>query len=467
MSPRFALLFALAVVSLSLVPLAGAGGITALPAWGTEPTPNPAGGNFLTGISVGSATDIWAVGRTMDQWRSYALTLHSDGSSWTVVPSPADQGLRLEDVVTLGPGDAWAVGWTGNPSSLDDQSVAMHWNGSAWSIVPTPQPGGASVDRLLAVDAAGANDVWATGVYWDASSYPHTVILHWNGTSWRLFGTGRPRLSSGGPIAIPCDNYNGLAGITVISATDAWAVGDATTCHYNGTAWTEIPSPQPRSEYYEIALPLEDISAASPSDIWAVGARITDNGFTISWDTLAEHWDGSQWARTVALPVGQTLLGVDAVASNDVWAVGRDDYGPLIVHYDGSSWSRVPTPEANRAGQLAGVDSAAPDDLWAAGNYQLGALVERAPSRTQGAVVGQTNVSGSTVSWFGAENGSTAADVGGGYQVGGLLAGTYTFAATEAGCEPDSRTVTVVAGQTLDEDFHINCGQRAGGPVVR
>jgi hypothetical protein len=453
--PRLALISAL-LVCLCFVSLAGASGQTSLPAWGTEPSPT--GSNFLSGISVGSANDIWAVGRTMDQWRSYALTLHYDGSTWTTVPSPTNEGLRLEDVVTLGPNDAWAVGWIGNPSYLDTQSVAMHWNGTAWSIVPTPQPGGTTwPDELFAVDAAAPDDVWATGVYWGDRAIEHSVILHWDGTSWRISRTGHPTPSSAAPVGSPCDTYGGLTGITVVSATDVWAVGDATTCHYDGRFWTEIPSPQPRGEYNEIGYPLQDVSAASPSDIWAVGARVIDDPFTVYWDTLAEHWDGAHWTRVTEIPVGQILLGVDAVASNDVWAVGRDDYGPLIVHYDGSSWSRVPTPEANHAGELAGVDSAAPDDLWAAGNYELGTLIEHAPSSTQGAVVGQTGVAHATVSWFGPENGSTETDVYGGYQVGGLQAGTYTFTATLAGCVPDSRPVTVVAGQTLEEDFHIGC----------
>jgi hypothetical protein len=463
--PRLAVLVTL-VVSLCLVPLADAGGQTSLPAWGTEASPNAAGDNYLTAISVGSASDIWAVGRTMDQWRSHALTLHYDGSAWTIVPSPESQGLRLEDVVTLGPSNAWAVGWTGDPSSLDDQSVAMHWDGTAWSIVPTPQPGGTSVDRLLAVDAAGPNDVWATGVYWDAQNYSHSVILHWDGTGWHVSRTVRPRLSSSTPTGVPCDTYGGLTGITVISATDIWAVGDATTCHYNGSLWTEIPSPQPRREYNEFSYPLEDVSAATPSDVWAVGARVLDNGFGVVWNTLIEHWDGSQWTRVLEVPLGQIFLGVDAIASNDVWAVGTDGYGPFIVHYDGSAWTSVPTPEADHDGQLAGVDSSAPDDLWAAGNSQFRTLVEHAPSTTQGAVVGETHVSGATVSWFGPENGSTGTDVYGSYQIGGLQAGSYFFTATYAGCGPDSRTVTVVPGQTIEEDFHINCGSRAGGPSL-
>jgi hypothetical protein len=459
MAPRSRLLLvAVLLTFLWTVPLAGAGGQSGLPAWGTEPSPNGPGGNFLTGISVGSATDIWAVGRTMDAWRAHSLTLHFDGSTWAIVPSPTDEGLRLEDVVTIGPADAWAVGWTGSPSSLDDRNVAMHWDGTSWSIVATPQPGGVSVDRLLAVDAAAPNDVWAVGTYWDASGYEqHSVILHWDGVSWRIVQTGRP-LTTRRNDQVECDTWGGLTGITVVTASNVWAVGDSTTCHFDGMFWTEVPSPQPRREHYEIAYPLEDVSAASPTDIWAVGARILDGPFQISWDTLAEHWDGTEWTRhTIDIPVGQVLLGVDAVASNDVWAVGGDDYGAMIIHYDGSSWSRVPTPEANRAGHLAGVGSAAPDNLWAAGDYQLGTLIEHAPSSTQGAVLGQTNVAYATVSWFGPENGSIATDPSGAFQVGGLQAGTYTFVATEPGCGPDSRTVNVVPGVTLQENFHINC----------
>jgi hypothetical protein len=460
MAPRSRLVLIAALLTfLWTVPLAGAVGQSGLPAWGTEPSPNGPGGNFLTGISVGSATDIWAVGRTMDAWRAHSLTLHFDGSTWTIVPSPPDEGFRLEDVVTIGHDDAWAVGWIGSPSSLDDRNVAMHWDGSAWSIVPTPQPGGVSVDRLLAVDAAAPNDVWAVGVYWDAQAHSHSVILHWDGASWRIVRTGRP-LTSRRNDYVDCDTYGGLTGITVVTASNVWAVGDSTTCHFDGMFWTEVPSPQPRPEYNELSYPLEDVSAASPTDIWAVGARVIDSPYQVYFDTLAEHWDGTQWTRhTIDIPIGQILLGVDAVASNDVWAVGRDDYGPMIIHYDGSSWSRVPTPEANRSGELAGVDSAAPDNLWAAGVYPVGTLIEHAPSSTQGAVVGQTNVSHATVSWFGPENGSTETDDYGGYQVGGLQAGTYTFTATNPGCGPDSRTVNVVPGVTLQENFHINCGR--------
>jgi hypothetical protein len=447
-------------LSLVLLPSAqaGAGG---LPAWGVEPAPNV--GGILNAISVRAHNDIWAVGYYNGEVNSRTLTMHFDGSAWTVVPSPnLPNGNRLEGVVALSPTDAWAVGWTSNPSYLDDRSFSMHWDGTAWSIVDTPQPGGSSVDRLKAVDAAGPNDVWATGLYWDAQTHAHSVILHWDGQVWRRAPLGVPSLTIVAPRR-QCDSGTGLAGITVVSATDVWAVGDATTCHYNGSVWTEVPSPQPRPEYEELSYPLEDVSAAAPNDVWAVGARVVETYYGVAWDSLAEHWDGARWAlNTIQLPPGQVLYGVDAVAADDIWAVGQDDYGATIVHYDGSSWTHVPTPAAGQGGRLGGVDSAAPDDLWAAGYTFSGNVIEHAPSATQGAVVGATNVSFSTVSWFGPVNGSTQADAFGAYEAGGLPAGTYTFTATEPGCSPDARGVTVQAGATLTENFHISCGPGPG-----
>ena len=457
--PRLILIFAL-LSFLAFLPSAEAGA-GELPAWGVEPAPNV--GGVLNAISVRAHDDIWAVGYYNGEVNSRTLTMHFDGSAWTVVPSPnLPDGNRLEDVVALSPTDVWAVGWTSNPSSLDSHSFSLHWDGTSWTIVDTPQPGGAYGDRLKAVDAVGPDDVWASGVYQDAQTHEHSVALHWDGTAWRRFPLGAPSLRSSTP-GRPCDTYGGLTGLTVVSATDIWAVGDATTCHFDGRAWTEVPSPQPRPEYDEIAYPLEDVSAAAPNDVWAVGARIIDSPYEIVWDTLAEHWNGASWSRyTIELPIGQILLGVDAVAANDVWAVGKDDYGAMIVHYDGSAWTHVPTPEAGHAGALGGVDSSAPDDLWAAGYTASGNVIEHAPSSTQGAVVGGTNVSFATVSWFGQVNGSTETDEYGSYQAAGLPAGTYTFTATEPGCVPDSRSVTVQAGVTLTENFHIDCGPGPG-----
>jgi hypothetical protein len=58
---------------------------------------------------------------------------------------------------------------------------------------------------------------------------------------------------------------------------------------------------------------------------------------------------------------------------------------------------------------------------------------------------------------FGPANGSTETDPFGDYDVAGLPAGTYDFIASADGCQPDSAEVTVVAGQTTVQDFHLEC----------
>src|SRR5207302_562996 len=102
--------------------------------------------------------------------------------------------------------------------------------------------------------------------------------------------------------------------------------------------------------------------AASPSDIWAVGARAIEYLDTVVFDSLVEHWDGTQWTAMYNIP-GVFLYGVKAVASNDVWAVGTFSIGTLIIHWDGSSWSTVPSPNPGHGGDLNDVDSVSSNDL--------------------------------------------------------------------------------------------------------
>jgi hypothetical protein len=69
------------------------------------------------------------------------------------------------------------------------------------------------------------------------------------------------------------------------------------------------------------------------------------------------------------------LTATTAIAPNDIWAVGFANLAPnpqqlLAEHWNGSSWSVVPTPNpAGAAGgsQFHGVAAAASNDVWAVG----------------------------------------------------------------------------------------------------
>jgi hypothetical protein len=195
--------------------------------------------------------------------------------------------------------------------------------------------------------------------------------------------------------------------------------------------------------------------------VWAVGARVLDFGEYLLWFSIVEHWDGSQWTIDYNLP-GVLLNGVDALAADDVWAVGTYSVGTLIVHWDGTEWTTVPSPDPGHGGDLRAVDAVTRNDLWAAGYFfneddDYRTLIQQAPSATQGTVVGGTAVSGATVSWFGPTTGTTTTNEFGQYAAAGLPAGDYTFIAAYGGCDPDTATVTVIAGKMVTQNFQIQC----------
>lgn len=76
-------------------------------------------------------------------------------------------------------------------------------------------------------------------------------------------------------------------------------------------------------------------------------------------------------------PLAGHLQGITALSSRDAWAVGYLDIGgrhaneinvPLIVHWNGSTWRRVPVPKmAGPDDQLTSIAGTSPDNLWAVG----------------------------------------------------------------------------------------------------
>src|SRR5260221_2130469 len=162
-------------------------------------------------------------------------------SNWETVASPnvGKQANTLLSVAAAGDNDAWAVGAAFNARLSAYRTVIEHWNGTAWSVVRSPNATN-GYNLLNGVAVVAANDVWAVGQAANGSTYS-TLVEHWNGTAWSIVSSpNTPGLS------------NVLQAISVISANDIWAVGYSTdsnfnnftlTLHWNGAAWSIIPSP--------------------------------------------------------------------------------------------------------------------------------------------------------------------------------------------------------------------------------
>jgi len=253
-------------------------------------------------------------------------------------------------VASVSANDVWAVGQTLAPGTL-----AEHWGGTAWSVVPTPNPVPGS-DRLSAVAAVSTSDVWAVGMV-SFSSPP--VILHWNGKRWA--SVAHPKQTGF------------LSGVAAASADDVWAAGESQVPgvglqtlieHFNGRKWSVVPSPNigPMDQ-------LRAVTAVSANDVWAVGFAAPTS--FANPQTLILHWDGTSWTIVPSPnPAGaqdNELSGATAVSAHDVWAVGETGNGAqtLIEHWNGTSWAAVSSPST---GRLAGVAAISASDIWAVGS---------------------------------------------------------------------------------------------------
>ena len=127
--------------------------------------------------------------------------------------------------------------------------------------------------------------------------------------------------------------------------------------------------------------------AAGPNDIWAVGWKNSGNGLR----SLLLHYDGTGWTEGAAVPkVGtgdNVLTGISVVSNDDVWATGYyvdgTQYKTLTLHYNGTTWSHVPSPNgADGTDILMGIDASSPTNAWAVG-FEYRAALDHYVASTQ------------------------------------------------------------------------------------
>lgn len=241
--------------------------------------------------------------------------------------------------------------------------------------------GGSSNGYLNGTAVVSANDIWAVGtddgdpqVLGDSSP----IILHWDGSAWSQVSS-----PSGG----------GLSSVTKLSANDVWAVGsvfetgveridvETLTLHYDGNSWEKVPSPNLPGScswmicYYPADF-LNDVDFVSTNDVWAVG--------TAGNKTRVLHWDGSIWSAIASPNVGSgtnALHAAAAISATDIWAVGLYDADgvvkTLIFRWNGTNWSVIPSPNVGTgANALNAVSGASSSDVWAVGQYDAGGVTK-------------------------------------------------------------------------------------------
>jgi hypothetical protein len=298
---------------------------------------------------------------------------------WTGAPplSPGSTSNRLNGVTVLSACDAWAVGFQSDGTT--GKTLIEHWDGASWTVVPSPSPGGVD-DELRGVDAVSASSVWAVGSTSDGSG-ERSLIEHWNGTRWNVVKSPSPGTAK-----------NELWSVHAASAADVWAVGFASSggkdqtliLRWTGHAWAQVSSPNPTGASRNNDL--FGVTATSHTDVWAVGDGL--DPVTLAATSVILHWNGTRWSRVASPSPGQTtgLGSVAATSAGNAWAVGSTGKGEtsaqdLILHWNGHSWATVASPRPGGTQSfnfLSGVTATSAGSALA-----VGTSITKADSGTQ------------------------------------------------------------------------------------
>lgn len=357
---RLAAASAAAVIAVVGVPVATA-------AHAAPTTKIPINTGILAAVDGTSAKDVWAVG----SGPKGTLIEHWNGVKWSVLPSPSPgtgvaKRNALNGVVAISPTNAWAVGYfDSGPDNFDLTTSALieHWNGQKWTRVPCPCASTENSAPMLAgITAVSKSDIWAVG-----NGPKSPLIVHWNGQKWTI-------------AKLPGNDEDQLNAVSASSATNALAVGTdlahQTTfaARWNGKKWAVVKGPN-LGRFGT----LNAVVATSATSAWAAGIGRLGN--------LA-HWNGKKWSL-VADPeltgTGHELEGITAAPGGTIWVVGILFVKPgtdrtLTARWNGKKWSTVASPNAGCCfNQLTGLFAPAANNVFAVGaNLNLtSALVER------------------------------------------------------------------------------------------
>ena len=260
--------------------------------------------------------------------------------------------------------------------SYTSRAAASTTTGPGWSVITPPNV----QYNLQSVTCTSASDCWAVV----PGPGFQTAIEHWDGTSWQIF-----------PMADPNGSYFYQQSIACTSASNCWIAGyyldpkelvfRTLIEHWDGLSWQIFDSPNGTINPNSF---LNSVTCVSSSDCWAVGS----NKSYVSEYTLIEHWDGASWSIVPSAdppedPPTNSLISVTCVSSSDCWAVGTNAYSqhpPTIEHWNGNSWSLVgcPVPPGGTTPHyyLESVVCTSSTNCWAVGFYNpqnLQQMIER------------------------------------------------------------------------------------------
>lgn len=277
----------------------------------------------------------------------FANRAHLSGANGNSTPTPAtDSETQLLDVAMVSPTEGWAVGYslpvtearlisTATPEVIEIGPLAQE------TVVMMHYSHGAWTPihlsihgRLTRVSMLSATDGWAVGFEDDTLN---GIFLHYDGYTWKQVPAG------------PMNGY-GFSSLQMLSDTNGWAT-TGPVVHYDGHTWTAEPIPaslEPDKNY----VLLHSVFMTSSTEGWAVGfmqppvlqgtpppQKENDEGVIL-------HYLNGQWSVYRLIPSAM-LKDVWMTSPDDGWIAGSNEAGdgsPTLLHYTHGAWTQVPDP---------------------------------------------------------------------------------------------------------------------------
>jgi hypothetical protein len=214
-------------------------------------------------------------------------------------------------------------------------SVAPANAAATWTRVASSNRGTVASVLQDVVIVPGTSTAWAVGYYYDSNLAAYrTMTQRSTGGAWSIVPS----------VNASATGYSQLNRVDATSASNVWAIGSLVE-RYDGSKWAAMTAPA--------GVALRGLDVVSPTEVWVAG-------YVGSAATVSQWKNGTWTTRYTQASTGRHLTVFEAIAvdpSGQVWAVGWDrDYdapgrpvSSLVVHFNGTSWTRETTPNpANR-----------------------------------------------------------------------------------------------------------------------
>jgi hypothetical protein len=237
-----------------------------------------------------------------------------------------------------------AVGGRVNATGVNT-TLAERRNGGSWALQSTRNPTAGS--KLDVVACASTTMCMAVGEYQnlaDGDVY-EPLVERWNGSNWAIESTPKPPSDHGGSslTSVACPS------VRVCIAVGSYAYGYPKLVtlaeRWNGSNWAIESTPKPPSDNGGSSV-LTDVACPSVTVCIAVGGD--------GYHALVERWNGRSWTlQSAPSPQGSMPMSLIVVACSSTTvctALGTSPgVMPVAERWQGNRWAieSIPKPNAN------------------------------------------------------------------------------------------------------------------------